>query len=326
MVEGAESLEAILSSVDVVKPSGSTQKSATQETDKHKQVGSRLPKWWYVGLAVIVALIVGTFWPTIMDSLNNPAVEIHEPGVTDFFPEAMIWEGTHFELNRLTIARFLAAAVMGFIFVSAAARLKMRPSRGQTLIEMGVEFVRQSIGIELLGTSRGKRYGRILAFIFFGVLAMNLTGIIPGINIGASSVVSVPIVFAVFAYIAFIGAGMKARGGLTFFKEQFFPPGVPWPVYILLTPIEAVSVFIVRPATLAIRLLSNMIAGHILLALTYFGTQTLLVATLAMKPIAVATFAASIAITLFEIFVSVLQAYVFTILTAVYIKMSVEAH
>ncbi len=82
----------------------------------------------------------------------------------------------------------------------------------------------------------------------------------------------------------------------------------------------------VRPATLAIRLLSNMIAGHMLLAVTYFGTQAMTVAMGAMKPLAVLTFTGSVILTLFELFVAVLQAYVFTILTAVYIKMSVEAH
>ena len=97
-------------------------------------------------------------------------------------------------------------------------------------------------------------------------------------------------------------------------------------VYFLLTPIELLSTFIVRPATLAIRLLANMIAGHMLLAITYFGTQVLLIGVGAMVPISALTLAASVVMTLFELFVAVLQAYVFTVLTAVYIKMSVEAH
>lgn len=317
-------MEAVLSTVEAAKTADVAPKTDGSNAPKTSQ--PKRPLWWFVGLAIITLVVVATFIPTVIGGLKGGEAEIHQPGVADFFPEAMIWDGSHFEFNRLTMARFIAAAVIAVIFMVVAARAKLRPRRGQTLIEMGMDFVRKNIGVELLGSSRGKRYGRVLAFIFFGVLAMNLTGIIPGINIAASSVASVPIVFAVFSYVVFIVAGIKNRGGGTFFKEQLFPPGVPWPVYILLTPIEFVSTFIVRPATLAIRLLSNMIAGHILLALTYFGTQVMLVAMMAMKPLAVATFAASIAITLFEIFVSVLQAYVFTILTAVYIKMSVESH
>ena len=104
------------------------------------------------------------------------------------------------------------------------------------------------------------------------------------------------------------------------------PKGLPKPVYLLITPIEFFSTFIVRPATLAVRLLCNMMSGHLLLALTFFGTSALLAAAGSLKALAVATFAAAIAMTLFEIFVAFLQAYIFATLTAVYIKLSVESH
>lgn len=317
-------MEAVLSTVEAAKKADTALKSDGSETPTPPL--PKRPVWWVVGLVIILLVIAATFVPAVIGGLAQGQAEVHQPGITDFFPEAMIWGGTHFEFNRLTMARFIAAAVVAIIFMMVAAKAKLKPGRGQMLIEIVMDYLRKNIGIELLGTARGKRYAQILAFVFFSILAMNITGIVPGINIAASSVVSVPIVFAVFSYVVFIVAGIKSRGGATFFKEQLFPPGVPWPVYILLTPIEFVSTFIVRPATLAIRLLSNMIAGHVLLALTYFGTQMMMLAVMAMKPLMVATFAASIAITLFEIFVSVLQAYVFTILTAVYIKMSVESH
>lgn len=285
----------------------------------------RLPTWWWVGLVLLVAVIAVTFVPGLLGAVKHPD-QIHQPGLDDFFPEAAIWDGTVFRIDRMVLARFIATILLIIIFVAVGRRLKMRPGRGQLLIEMLLEFIRKNIGIELLGTSRGRRYSKLLAITFVGVLAMNLMGTLPGVNIAASSVMSVPLVFAVVSYVAFIVAGIKARGGWGFFRQQLFPPGIPWPVYILLTPIELMSTFIVRPATLAIRLLANMIAGHMLLALTYFGTQTLFVSAAAMKPLAALTFAGSIVMTLFEVFVAVLQAYVFTILTGVYIKMSVEAH
>lgn len=286
----------------------------------------RYPLWWIIGLVVLLAVIAVTFVPGFLASIIDPNGEIHQPGMGDFFPESLIWESTIFQVNRLVLARFIAAFLVCAIVVTAAVRMHKVPSRGQAVIELLSEFVRKNIGIELLGNAKGRKYAVALATIFFGVLAMNLTGIIPGINIAASSVMSVPLVFAVFAYVTFVVAGIKARGGATFFKEQLFPPGIPWPVYFLITPIELFSTFIVRPATLAIRLLSNMIAGHMLLAITYFGTETLAAAVGVSKSLAVLTFAGSIVMTLFELFVAFLQAYVFTILTAVYIKMSVEAH
>lgn len=285
----------------------------------------RLPAWWWVGLLLIVAVIAVTFVPGVLESLRHPEAEIHKPGMMDFFPEALIWEGTNFQVNRLVLARFFAAGVLCLILIVVALRVKKVPSRGQAVIEVIAEYVRKNIGIELLGNAKGRQYSTVLATVFFGVLAMNLTGIIPGINIAASSVMSVPLVFAIFAYITFIVAGIRERGW-RFFTDQLFLKGVPWPLYILLTPIEFFSTFIVRPATLAIRLLANMIAGHMLLAITYFGTQSMLVAAAAMKPIALLTFAGGIVLTLFELFVAVLQTYVFTMLTAVYIKLSVETH
>ena len=84
-----------------------------------------------------------------------------------------------------------------------------------------------------------------------------------------------PLVYALVAYVGFIYAGIKANGFGRFFKEQLFPPGVPKPIYILMTPIELLSTFVIRPVTLTIRLLANMISGHLLLLLCFVGTHYL---------------------------------------------------
>lgn len=317
-------LGGILSATDVARQSAVTPTGT--EATKSKAAKAPMPLWWKIGLGLTLIVIALTAIPGFWETGRVAGSDIHSPGMGDFFPETMIWDGTAFQFNRLTLARLIVAVVLCLIMAITSSRLRLIPTRGQSVIEFIAEFVRKNIGIELLGTAKGKRYATALGIIFFGVLGMNLTGILPGINIAASSVMSVPLIFAVFAYGTFIAAGISARGGWKFFREQLFPPGVPWPVYLLLTPIELFSVFVVRPATLAIRLLSNMIAGHMLLAITYFGTQAMVVAAAPMKPLAILTLSGSIVLTLFELFVAVLQAYVFTILTAVYIKMSVEAH
>ena len=103
------------------------------------------------------------------------------------------------------------------------------------------------------------------------VLFMNLTGVIPFLNIAGTSVIGVPLVLAIVAYIAFIYAGIKKSPG-NFFKNALFPPGVPWPLYIIVTPIEFISTFILRPITLTLRLLMNMVVGHLLLVLFFSAT------------------------------------------------------
>jgi F-type H+-transporting ATPase subunit a len=84
-------------------------------------------------------------------------------------------------------------------------------------------------------------------------------------------------------------------------------------------------VFVIRPVTLALRLVANMMAGHIMLVLCFVGTHTLfLYAQTAMKPLGVLTLGAGVAITLFEIFVAALQAFIFTLLSSIYINFSLE--
>ena len=252
--------------------------------------------------------------------------ENHKPGIADFFPSAIFGSGTFFEFTRMALARVVSGIVVCLIFGIAASRLRLVPGRGQSLVELGADFVRKQVGIEVLGEAAGRRWAPLLGFIFFGVLAMNITGIVPGINIAASSVMAVPLVFALISWVVFMGAGIKEQGLGHFFKTQLFPAGVPKPLYLLLTPIEAFSTFVVRPATLAIRLLANMISGHLLLSITFFGTSAMLAAAPAMKGIAILTIGSTFIVTLFELFIAVLQSYIFAILTAVYIMLSVQEH
>ena len=255
------------------------------------------------------------------------AIVAAKPGLGDFFPAPFAFEGTIFEMNRLVLVRIIAAAALLVIMMIGAQRAQLVPGRGQSVLELIITFVRDKISIETLGEVNGRRYAPILTTIFFAVLFMNITGIIPGLNIAASSVIAIPLVFAILSYVIFIAAGIRAQGTLTFFRTQLFPPGVPWPLYFILAPIELVSTFVIRPATLTIRLLVNMMVGHMLLAMCFFGTHYLFFeAAAAMKPLGTLTLLGALAFTLFEIFVAGLQAFIFAVLTAVYIKMSVEAH
>jgi len=181
------------------------------------------------------------------------------------------------------------------------------------------------VGEEILG-ERAKPYQPLLATVFLGLLFMNITGVIPGLQIASTSIVGMPLVYALVAYVGFIYAGIKANGFGRFFKEQLFPPGVPKPIYILMTPIELLSTFVIRPVTLTIRLLANMISGHLLLLLCFVGTHYLYLSLSGGLGISLGslTLLAGIVFTLFEAFVAALQAYIFALLTAAYISLSIE--
>jgi F-type H+-transporting ATPase subunit a len=122
------------------------------------------------------------------------------------------------------------------------------------------------------------------------------------------------ITFAVFHYV-----GIRHHGIIKYMKDILFMPGVPKPVYILLTPIEIATYLIVRPLTISLRLFANMFAGHLLLMIFILGGEHLLQGAIGLKLVSPFAFAFGIALTFFEFLVQCLQAYIFTLLTALYI-------
>ena len=249
------------------------------------------------------------------------------PSISDFFPEPFAFLGTPFEMNRVMMVRLVMTTVLVLVFGIGAARARVVPGRFQNVLEMLLEFVRKNIAEEILGPHKGKQYAPILTTIFLGTLFMNISGIVPGLQIAATSVIGMPIVYAVVAYVVFVAAGVKAHGIGGFLRGQLVPAGVPKPLYLLITPIEFLSNLVMRPVTLTIRLLANMISGHLLLALCFVATNALFfTASGALKAAGVVTLAAGLAFVLFEAFVAALQAYIFALLTAVYIDSSVNIH
>ncbi|RXZ51397.1 F0F1 ATP synthase subunit A [Agromyces binzhouensis] len=253
--------------------------------------------------------------------------EFHGPSIEEFFPGALLFEGTPFEINRIMLVRFIAVAALLLIFWLGTRSMRIVPGRFQSIVEMGLDFIRVGVADDLLGKKDGKRFLPILTSIFFMVLFMNITGIIPGLNIAGTSVIGVPLVLAIVSYVTFIYAGIK-QSPKNFFKNSLFPSGVPWPVYIIVTPIELISTFVIRPVTLTLRLMMNMIVGHLLLVLFFAATQFFIFNLGGWYTLlGVGTLAFGFVFTLFEILVAVLQAYVFTLLTAVYIQLAVaEEH
>jgi F-type H+-transporting ATPase subunit a len=123
----------------------------------------------------------------------------HGPSINEFFPGALLFEDTIFAIDRIMIARFVAVAALLIIFWLGTRRMKVVPGRFQSLVEMGLDLVRVNIADDLLGKKDGKRFLPILTTMFFLVLFMNLTGVIPFINIAGTSVIGVPLVLAIVA-------------------------------------------------------------------------------------------------------------------------------
>lgn len=245
------------------------------------------------------------------------------PSVEEFFPpsiaEFSIF-GIEFEITRITIIGWVATAAIVLFFVMAARKPKVVPGKLQFAGESIYQGVRGSTARDVIGSHDEGRFAHYLVALFAFILANNIMAIVPFANISPSSKISMNAVLAMISWAMFIYAGSKKHGTGTFLKNSLFPPGVPWPVYIILTPIEFVSTFIARPFTLAVRLFANLFAGHMLLAVFALGAAYLFTVgnfSVIFSPVAAL---AAVGMTFFEVLVAGLQAYVFTMLTAVYIS------
>ncbi|HEY8318091.1 MAG TPA: F0F1 ATP synthase subunit A [Amnibacterium sp.] len=252
------------------------------------------------------------------------------PTIQDFFPPAVLFAGTPFELNRVMLIRLLALAALVAWLYFGTRKMKLVPGRGQVATEFALGFVRNNIAIETLGEEDGRRFMPVIMTMFFLTFGMNITGVIPALQLAGTAVIGLPVILALIAWALFIYAGFK-KLGWTYLKNALFLPGVPWPLYFLLTPLEILSTFIVRPITLTMRLLMNMVSGHLLLALVYAASSFFLFTLLPQGNlfglIGIGTVLFGIAYLAFEIFVALLQAYVFAFLTAIYIQLAVaEEH
>jgi len=198
------------------------------------------------------------------------------------------------------------------------------PKGAQNVGEMAIDFVRGQIVMPVLGPE-GASWLPFLSTMFFWVLILNVMEITPGVNFPITSVIAVPVLLAALSWIIFNAVGIKNQGFFGYFKGIMFPPGVPKPIVPLLALIEFFSTIIVRPITLAVRLFANMVAGHMILSVLFLGTTVFLSSGLG-KVTFVLPFIFAIVMTGFELFVAAMQAFIITILTAVYIAGAQEAH
>ncbi len=248
--------------------------------------------------------------------------EFHAPNLyTEFFPGQLnpdhLWfsdfAGGAFALDRLMLVRLLMCAILVIFFLVAFRRKDLVPTGIQNFGESLVDFVRVHIAEETLGKKEGRRFLPIIATIFFAVFITNISTILPGLNISGNARIGFPMVLAVLAWIVMIYAGSKKYGFFKYVKSSVVIPGLPSYLHALVVPIEFFSTFILRPFTLTLRLMANMLAGHIILVLMFTATNFFFWQL------------NGIAFTFFELLVSVLQAYIFALLTAVYIEMSLNA-
>jgi F-type H+-transporting ATPase subunit a len=223
-------------------------------------------------------------------------------------------------INKVVLIYFIAAAATMALFILGNKK-QLVPTGAQNVAEVAVEFVEEQIVMETIG-EKGLKYTPLLISFFFFIFFCNIFEIVPVFQMPATARIALPMVLAVIAYVIYHGAGFKEHG-LGYFKHATSPPGLPLGIYFLVTPIEFIIKFIVTPFTHTVRLFANLLAGHILLVTFAVLSSSLwaLKPTLIILPLPAL---AVVAFTAFEVLVSFLQAYVFTLLAGVYIGQAIS--
>lgn len=247
------------------------------------------------------------------------------PGLGLFQWKPLFHIGSVAITKPMVLVLLVAAIVVGF-FWAAFSKPKLVPRGVQNVGEVLFLFVRNEIARPMMG-KEGDKWMRLLVPLFFFVWMGNLMSVVPIAQFPVNSRIAFPAVLAAGIWVSMIFLGIKNQGPIGYFKNFMFPPGLPWPIYILLAPIELVSTILVRPFTHAVRLFANMFAGHLLVALFAVVGYHFLFEKLTPlgAPVGVLGVALTIFMTAFELFIQAVQAYVFTMLAAFYINSGLHA-
>ncbi|MDQ4131970.1 MAG: F0F1 ATP synthase subunit A [Actinomycetota bacterium] len=251
--------------------------------------------------------------PSLLSALHFPPIK----ELVDWRP--ILFEGTLLEVNKVVILMWLAVALTLLVFFMAGRRAKVSlvPSGVQNVVESGVEFIRKDVVLQTIGPD-GMGWMPFLITLFFFIFFGNLFDVLPFLQFPVNARMALPAFMALLVWAIFNVVGMKAQGVGGYFKSMLVPPGVPKFLLPLVALIEFVSTIFVRPFSLAVRLFANMLAGYLLL-ITFEVLCAALWTKSIMAVILPLPFAMLVALMGFEILVAVLQAFIFTILTAVYI-------
>ncbi|NUR84818.1 MAG: F0F1 ATP synthase subunit A [Nonomuraea sp.] len=246
--------------------------------------------------------------------MRSPPVPI--PGVDLFdFPPLWGW------LTKPVLLALLSVVLVCGLSWAAFARPRLVPRGLQNLGEYGYLFVRDQVARPFLGKDADRWMGFLLT-LFLLVLTWNVMGVVPLLQFPVAANIAFPAVLALVVYVVKLYLGFRTQGFANFFTHAMFPPGLPKPLALVLyAPVELVHIFVFAPFTHAVRLFANMFAGHMLLA--FFSMVgfwfTLVHPTLPGLPVGLLGIAVTIVLTAFELFIQFLQAYLFTMLAAMYL-------
>ncbi|MBW3084592.1 ATP synthase subunit a [Austwickia sp. TVS 96-490-7B] len=227
----------------------------------------------------------------------------------------------------LTVTRPMLVMTATFVILVAWMLWSLKgaavvPTRRQHLFETVYNFVRNDIAKDMIGSHDFRRFMPLIFALFTFIALNNFMGVIPFFQNPPMARIGFPIGLVAIVYVTYHFAGVRKHGVAGYFGT-LLPAGLPWWIKPVIFVLEFVSNFLVRPLTLTLRLFGNMMAGHMVLVLFVLGGEFLLLHGEGLLKLAgVASYMMAVLMTLFEMLVQFLQAYVFALLAASYIGSS----
>jgi F-type H+-transporting ATPase subunit a len=242
------------------------------------------------------------------------------PPVSHVVEWPTLFGGDVFGVNKVVLLMWISVAIVFGLFYVATREPKLVPTGVQNVAESTVEFVEDQVVMQTIGPD-GLGYMPFLLTLFTFILVGNIWELVPVVQMPVNARIALPMFMAIVVWFVYIITGIRHQGLRGYLKNATIPPGVPKPILPLVAFIELIGILITRPLSLAVRLFANMLAGHLLLVSFAVITQALFASTIlgGALPLALLVFLMA-----FELLVAFLQAYIFTMLAAVYIDSSMH--
>ncbi len=254
-----------------------------------------------------------------MSSLLAAAADsgFEAPGPPDFW-QPLVGDGA-LALTRASVVLVFSVVALVWFFVMVTRRMAVVPGRAQFAAEGVYGLVRNSIARDIIGSHDFLRFVPLLFSLFTVIFLNNLFGVMPFIQFPTFSRLAFPIALTLVVFVVYHTVALQRKGFMGYMRS-LVPPGLPGWLVPYMWFLEFITYFITRPLTLALRLFGNMFAGHLMLLVFTLGGQYLLLHSSGILKVAgVLSFAFTIVMSFFEILIEFLQAYVFTLLAALYI-------
>jgi len=242
----------------------------------------------------------------------------YEAPDASIFWQPLIGDGA-FAITRASIAILLSVGLLCWLLLAGTKKMTVVPSRKQAATEATYGLVRNSVARDIIGSRDFLKFMPLLFSLFVLILLNNLFGILPPVSFPTMGRIGFPLVLSLIVFVVFHAVGFKKHGFIGYWKS-LVPSGLPAGMIVPIFLLELITDLFPRPVTLALRLFGNMFAGHILLVLFITGGQYMIVhGGFGLKIAGGVSFVMAFVMTLFEILVEFLQAYIFVLLSALYI-------